>query len=560
VPPDDASQVVEAAGFEVGADGSLAARDGVWRTTDGAIRFLRARREPDGAWWLEGVEGRWGALTASAEGLRVGDSVEARDVRWVPCICDDGAPTWWGLRADTARRGPGGAWALQRPRLTVATPWRVAPLEIPLPDTTASPGGAWRPDLPRLGRDAVGWRAEAGARRVRGGSAGTVGAWWRESRGAGLSVGLTGADSHWFRAEGGSPLRNASPAPRGIAQGGMGAAGSGWTATAELDAVSDAAWASDMGEGWSARTVPWRESRALLRLGPARVGVSSAGGVDARVMPAATWSWTGGTARAAAFTALTSTDAEGLGVRSGARLTSDLAPRWLDVHADAAVAVLPGDVSTHAGVLEVAVPGWFATHGAPLRWALGGRVTRMGVDGGPADPPGWRAGPTVRFERAGPGWQVRGRAALDRDGAAGRWRPEARASVRGPALHLGGRVDAVGAEGLVEVTAGPWRLHIAAGEGGALVLPADEVLQEAWGAWSGETRPVQGWVAGGVGGGVGRVSVRLGVRAAGHAASPEADVAWDDGCTRLGVRAWWDPSAASPGFAVQLVPWARAPR
>jgi hypothetical protein len=344
---------------------------------------------------------------------------------------------------------------------------------------------------------------------------------------------------------------------RGIAQGAVAAAGADWATAAELDAASDAAWAADMGEGWSARSVPWRESRALARVGPARLTVSSIGGWDARVRPSSTWTGSTGAARVEAFAGLGAAVDGAPRVRSGGRLAVDLAPAWLDVHADAAVAGSPGERGAHVAVLDAALPGWVARRGAPVRWAIGGRVAHGGDD--PSSPSSWRAGPVASVRGGGTTWQATARGAVLRDAGTGRVHSDGRVSVQRPGARLTARWDEAGADGAAELGDGPWGWRLSGGRGARSVPWVDEVLRDAWSARSGGGAPGGGaWLVAAVSGDVGRVRAGVGLRVAEDGTAPEADVSWSDGCTRLGVRGWWDPAAGAPGVAVQVVPWTGA--
>ena len=582
------------------ADGQWSLEDGTWTEPGGTVQFgraelvleLGAEGETPSATPPPAVAAHSGKETSRA-GFR---SVALQEVAFTPCTCDDGRPGNLRFRAARATLEMDAADQSVRAvvlRDAVVELRRVPVLPVPHARVPLTEEG-FRWGLPEIGHGAAGWRVavpfrwapptDPGDERA---SVTTIAPRWREARGFGLALAQEGPRGE-VRAEGG--WDTVLGRPRGVldARGHLGdvtpmkhgPASLAW----DVDVASDDAWARDMGTGWASRTVPWRESRARLVAAGAEVDAwlpddGSVGRLlrvaaerELRAAPGASWRWT---VRPGVEAGLDRRAAEGGSVAP--RALGSLSARS-DVTADLWSAEL--EIGAQAG-------RWSGTDGAAAAGGTHARVALpLWVDG-PA--PG--AAPLVlepgvevvaRAERSGVGGSMRGSAgpalrarfvgaqvALDLDarlGWTGGLDPSARGAVSVGASRLEVRSDGMGDEanlswggdrGGVEV--GAARLVVPDDVGGGVAeggeppsAPSivsflrEPVLASATGGWvpraaGGPARLVLGVSA------HASVLPRLRVEVGGMQVGAwenrlatttalSAGVAYDDGCTRLGLR------------------------
>ncbi len=274
--------------------------EGTWTETRGAVRFGRAEM------LLAGPSDVGATLGAGV------DDVVLRDVAFTPCTCDDGRPGALRFRAAVATLQVDGREVrgvhLQDAILEVR---RVAVLRLPTARVPLQEDGLrWR--LPEIGRGDDGWRVAVPfawtQASVDGHRTETLFApRWRERRGFGLAF-AHACDEGEVRADGGWDAVLARPRGAVATSGHVGRATGASSLPASLawnvDVASDANWARDMGTGWSAREVPWRESRARAVVGgleaEAWLPDDGSGGTVARLRAAraladasalGTWAW-----------------------------------------------------------------------------------------------------------------------------------------------------------------------------------------------------------------------------------------------------------------------------
>jgi len=564
-------------------DGALlVVEEGVYRRHEGTLAFDRAEVHPaEGTAVLVESRVTTGGAAVEAERLVLGEgSWSAEGATVVPCTCADGGPPALGFQARRITVVPD--------RVVVVHGGAVRVFEVPV-----LPVPYWRIPLdPRRFRllfPEVGWgefgpsaslqgRGGVGSAFVQGGPA------WRLDRGFRGEASVTAPG---LAAQGaiGWDLLTARVRGAGVARGGATATIADTDLRAGVDAtwLSDTDYLADYAVDYVARGTRWRDSRAVLAVGPSlldvwlpddgsvgtlarerltwelgrgrpasitpRIGVAAVGSVD-EVAPVAE---VGVGARAAGGTSWLAAEARAdlAGRLATAGVDAAAVPRALAGWPDAldawgeglggwgdALARGPlspwGDGGTGLGGTvagEAAVPLW--TEAGPLRtqWWPGVRAeARAGwAPGSPAEV-GVRAGPSLRASTATRTGGVDLDAALLQDGTG--WRPAGSVDVHFARFTLRGQVDPEVQAGEVRWMPGP--VTLAAGSAHARGL---------WLGW-GDAALALGRFRTGAG-------LAWNLDASAYSGA-DARLGYDDGCASAMLSARFAPDRALPDFGLAL--------
>ena len=571
------------AGARATWDGTtLVVEDGVYRRPEGTLAFDRAEVHPaEGTAVLVETRVETGGAAIEADRLELGEGMwTAEGATVVPCACTDGGTPALGFRARRITVVPD--------RVVVVHGGVVQVFEVPL-----LPVPYWRIPLdPRRFRllfPEVGWGEYGPSASIQGrGGVGTAfvqgGPAWRLDRGLRGEVAVTAPGLSAQGALGWDALAE-QVRGAGVARGGTTSTIAGAAVRAGVDAawLSDADYLADYAVDYVARGTRWRDSRAVLAVGPStldvwlpddgsvgalarervawelgrgravsvtpRIGVAVVGSVD-EVAPlgelgvgaraAGGTTWFAAEARADVTGRLTAPGAGGAGFPGALSGWSDGLGAWgagLGGWGEG-LARGPlsawGDGGTGLGgtiAAEAAVPMWSAVGPVRIQWWPGMRAeARAGWAPGEVVGAALRAGPAIRASTATRTGGVDVDAALLQDGTG--WRPAASVDVHLARISVRGQVDPEVQAGEVRWMPGP--LTLAAGTAHAA---------ELWLGW-GDAALALGRLRTGAG-------LAWNLDAVAYSGA-DARLGYDDGCTAATLTARFAPDRAVPDLGLAL--------
>ncbi|MES2640095.1 MAG: hypothetical protein V4850_11450 [Myxococcota bacterium] len=553
---------------------TLVVEDGVYRRPDGELAFDRAEVHPAvGTAVLVDSRVETGGAQITADRVEVGEGRwTASGATVLPCRCTDGAPPALSFRAKRVTVIPD--------RVVIVHGGVVRIFDVPL-----LPVPYWRVPLDphrfRILVPEVGWGTFGPSALVEG--RGGVGDWmfqggpaWRMDRGARGELGITGPGMSARGTLGWDALTE-TVRGAGVTRGGVDrAARAAWDAAW----VSDAAYLADYAVDYVSRGARWRDSRAVLGVGPSTFDVWLPDDGSAGTLARERVSWELGRGRSASVTprvgiAAVGTLAEvaplgevGVGARATGGLRTASGTDWLaaEVRADVAGRGLWAEDGFDAGAAprvgaadgwgdalasaplgrwgaggtglggvvatDVAVPLWSSLGESRTQWWPGVRAeARAGWAPGDIVDAGVRAGPALRattsFAQGGIGLD----AAVLQDGSG--WRPAAAVDVSLEALAL--RIQAEPDVQAGEVRWMPGPVTLAVGSTHAVTAYTGTL----WLGWSDAALALGRLRAGG----------GLAWDLAGGAYSgADARLGYDDGCTAAMVTARFAPDRDLPDF------------